>query len=282
MSKIVVTNIQRLCVNDGPGVRTVVFLKGCSLQCPWCCNPETIHINKELVFDKGKCSHPEKKAYCAGCERFGGMRPKLECPVHAFTTTHDEYSSDELLQILLRDESTYNNGGGVTLSGGEPLLQIQVLLPVLQALKEKDIHIAVETALYVPTEYVTMAIPYVDYWLVDLKFQFGYFANEEVVVAKNAWEKNLHDLQQRVSSGNLHYRMVLMHEAMINAEKMVRMIQQHDIKDIELLECHSLAENKYHQLGMIPRKYTALTKDDLERVNVLLNNCNINYTYIRL
>lgn len=269
-------------MNDGPGVRTVVFLKGCSLQCPWCCNPEAIHINKELVFDKGKCSHPEKKAYCADCERFGGMRSKLGCPVHAFAATYEEYSSDELLQVILRDEPTYNNGGGVTFSGGEPLLQIQQLLPILLALKARNIHVAIETALYVPIEYVTIALPYVDYWLVDLKFQFGYFANEEVVVAKNAWEENLHELQQQVKNGHLLYRMVLMHEAMMNAEKMVGMMQEHDIKGIELLECHSLAENKYYQLGMTPRKFTAPTDTDLERLIILLKNSKIHYTYTQL
>ena len=111
MSNLVVTNIQRLCVHDGPGVRTVVFLKGCTLQCPWCCNPEAIRVSDGAVFDKGKCSYPEKKLYCADCERFGGNRNTLECPIHAYSAISEEYTTDELVQILLKDEQTFRNNG---------------------------------------------------------------------------------------------------------------------------------------------------------------------------
>lgn len=282
MNRITVSNIQRLCVNDGPGVRTVVFLKGCTLQCPWCCNPETIHVNKFLVFDKGLCSYPEKKSYCCNCERFGGKLKMTDCPIHAFEATETQYTSDELLQILLKDEVTYQNGGGVTFSGGEPLLQIHALLSVLQELKSRCVHIAFETTLYVPSEYFEEALPLVDYWLVDLKFQFGYAVNNDFVVSKDAFERNLQNLQQNVATGRIRYRLVLMHEAIKNAETLVQKLNEHKIGEIELLECHSLAENKYRQLGLPFIKFSSPTNDDVMIMYKLLNNKHINHQCIRL
>lgn len=282
MSKIRVTNIQRLCVNDGPGVRTVVFLKGCTLQCPWCCNPEAIHINGYQVFDKGICAYPEKKRYCNTCERFGGERKLSDCPVHAFGATESQYTPDEILRVLLKDKMTYNNGGGVTFSGGEPLLQIQAILPVLQELRARHIHVAFETALFVPAEYIIQAMPYADYWLVDLKFQFGYVENKEFGILENVIDKNLSLLQDNVNADSIHYRMVLMHEAMKNSESIVRKLYLSRVEDVELLEYHSLAENKYRQLMLEPIKFSAPTEDDLREIGGLLKNKNIHYTYTRL
>ncbi len=282
MNKIAVTNIQRLCVNDGPGVRTVVFLKGCSLQCPWCCNPETIHVNHHPVFDKGLCSYPEKKHYCGNCERFGGKQKLTDCPIHAFDATETQYTVDELLQILLKDEVTYQSGGGVTFSGGEPLLQIKALLPVLHELKSRGVHVAFETSLYVPSENFDLALPLVDYWLVDLKFQFGYAENSEFAVPKDAFERNLQNLQKDVAADHIRYRLVLMHEAMKNVGTIAEKLGENKIGEIELLECHSLAENKYKQLGLPFKKFSTPTNEDVIIMDKLLNTKNIRHQYIRL
>lgn len=282
MSKITITNIQRLCVNDGPGVRTVVFLKGCSLQCPWCCNPETIHVSNHPVFDKGLCSYPQKKQFCVSCERFGGGQKLTDCPIHAFEATEKQFTSDELLQILLKDEVTYQSGGGVTFSGGEPLLQIKALLPVLQELKSRGVHIAFETSLYVPSENFDLALQVGDYWLVDLKFQFGYAVNSEFAIPKDAFERNLQNLQQHVPSNHVRYRLVLMHEAMKNVGTIAERLSENKIGDIELLECHSLAENKYKQLGLPFKKFVPPTDEDVAFMDNLLNNIHISHQYIRL
>lgn len=280
MNSIAVSNIQRLCVNDGPGVRTVVFLRGCTLQCPWCCNPEAIHVNRYQVFDKGLCTYPEKKLYCVNCVRFGGEQQLVDCPVHAFGAVERQYTPEELLRVLLKDDMTYKNGGGVTFSGGEPLLQIPALLPILKALKAKDIHVAFETALYVPAEYIKLALPYVDYWIVDVKFQFGYVVNNDLVFQPMvSIEKNMQFLRQNVSNELLLYRMVWMHEAMKNAESVVQKLRENEIASIELLECHSLAENKYRQLGKLPRKFSAPTEDDMRIVGNLLKSNNIHFFY---
>lgn len=127
---IFLTNIQRFSLHDGPGIRTTVFLKGCSLRCPWCSNPENIYGNDS------------------------------EC-----------YGTEELLRVVLRDKVFYDGDeiGGVTFSGGEPLLQIDALVPLLEALRRENVHTAVETCLYVPAENLCTAMKYIDLFHVDMK-----------------------------------------------------------------------------------------------------------------
>ncbi len=280
MNKLSVTNIQRLCVHDGPGVRTVVFLQGCTLQCPWCCNPETIHAGAR-IYDKGVCSFPEKKIYCTDCEKFGGERNAVDCPIHAYDPVARKYTSDELLDELLSDQYIYNEGG-VTFSGGEPLLHEEALMPVIQELKEQGVSVAVETTLYVPTDNVTQVIPYIDYWLVDLKFQYGYITNKEYSVPENAVGDNLLMLQQRVDPSKVKYRIVMMNEAMKNLDGIVAKLKEHNIANIELLECHSLAENKYKQLGLNFRRFAPLTDEDLDVLQEVLGAENIRCEYMRI
>lgn len=281
MSDIRVFNIQRLCVNDGPGVRTVVFLQGCTLQCPWCCNPEGIHLHEESPFNKGVCYYPDKKQLCQDCEKFGGARSILHCPINAYEPRYVDYTCEELVQVLLKDENLLKDGG-ITLSGGEPLLHIDALIPVLKALKGRGIHIACETTLYVPTEYFTTALQYIDYWIVDLKLQFGYIANNEFEISQNAVYENLELLQASVSSEAITFRMVVMQEAAENFVQMANRLKELNIKEIELLECHSLAENKYHQLSKIFKKFHTPTTEEIDMLTALLHKMNINCQYIKL
>lgn len=275
MSKIRVSNIQRLCVNDGPGVRTVVFLHGCTLQCPWCCNPET--INDRLFFDKKTCTYPTKKIYCNSCEKYEGTRGIKSCPINAFEPTYTEYTVEELLSILLKDESIYENGG-ITFSGGEPLYQSQELLPLLEKLRKRHIHIAMETTLYVSDSVIEQALNYVDYWLVDVKFQFGYFPNRLVDINNVNIDNNLHQLLSHVDKNCIQFRMVLMHEAMKNIEKIVERMIETDIQSVEILGYHSMAKNKYEQLGLPFHPFTPPSDEDFAQLQELCNKKNINIT----
>ena len=136
-----ITNIQHFSLDDGPGIRTTVFLKGCNLTCPWCCNPENISSEIESY------SHNNQK------ESFGY-----------------DITLEELEKEILKDEVFYSeNDGGVTFSGGEPLLQIKELEPLLKSLRSKNINICFETALSVPSELLEMAIEYIDEIFIDVK-----------------------------------------------------------------------------------------------------------------
>ncbi len=132
--KLHILKIQRSCVHDGPGIRTTIFFQGCALRCLWCQNPESRSFNPEEGLD-------------------------------------ENYSISDIMEIVLRDKEYYfNTDGGVTLSGGEPLLQNpDSLIILLKEFKKEKIHISVETALQVPWENVSKIAPYVDIFFVDLK-----------------------------------------------------------------------------------------------------------------
>ncbi len=131
MTKIRYTRIQRFCLHDGPGIRTTVFLFGCGLRCPWCCNPENLI---------------ESKAF-----------PVLEA------------NPEELAEELLRDQAYFGEDGGVTFSGGEPLLQAEALVPVWNRLHENGVHLAIETSLFADSASIELACKHADLLIVDFK-----------------------------------------------------------------------------------------------------------------
>lgn len=275
-----VTAIQRLCVNDGPGVRTVVFLKGCYLECPWCCNPETIHYEKDDFFEKGICRFPNESIICRNCELPGGNINKTNCPIGAFEKTYSDFSEKELFELLLRDESIYQNGGGVTFSGGEPLMQSKCLRGLLLKLRDRGIHVAYETTLYAPLNCYELIKNYVDHWIVDLKFQYGYVLNRDYNIDKEALEKNLYDLQSR--NCDVTYRMVIMSEALSKLDSIIFSLKKHRIVKIELLACHSLAENKYKELRKPFHRFGTPSKVDLDRACGIISSCGIDAHYVSL
>ena len=184
MSKGRIFNIQRFCWQDGPGIRTVVFFKGCPLNCIWCHNPESKSPVPELFFDSVKCincgrcvsvcphschkiengKHMFLRTDCIKC--FGCA---AVCPSKALERCGNEISVGEILQTVLKDEEFYRqSGGGVTLSGGEPLMQYEFALELLYELKGKGISTAVETCGYtdIPIDRISR---YCDSWLFDIK-----------------------------------------------------------------------------------------------------------------
>ena len=177
-------NIQRFSTNDGPGIRTVVFFKGCPLSCAWCHNPESKATETELFFDAKKC------ILCRACEsacerglhKFAGeqhlfsrsscnlcIKCAAVCPSGALLSCGDTKSSDEISEIVLRDLPFYEQSqGGVTLSGGEPLMQYEFALELLKKLKQNGIHTAIETSGYCRRD-LSEINEYVDLWLYDIK-----------------------------------------------------------------------------------------------------------------
>lgn len=178
-----VTEIQRFCMHDGPGVRTTVFLKGCPLHCAWCHNPETQAFKPELLF------YPNKCIGCAACEAVcpNGVHTVLEkhlidrakcvacgecvkaCPTTALELCGTSYTVGEILSAVKKDLAFYGENGGVTLSGGEPLAQGEAALELLKACKESGLSTAVETCGYVASDLLQKAVPYVDLFLWDVK-----------------------------------------------------------------------------------------------------------------
>jgi len=176
-----ICNIQPFSIHDGPGIRTVVFMKGCNLRCYWCHNPESQEYRTTIAF------YPHK---CIGCNECASVCPMAQdgkaaffsedclrcgkcaqsCFAEAVTAIGEDISLSALVQKCAKDQEVFaSSGGGVTFSGGEPLLQPDFVAAAMKALKEQGIHTAVETAICVPWENVEKLLPWCDLFLCDLK-----------------------------------------------------------------------------------------------------------------
>ena len=155
---MLVANIQRFCIHDGPGIRTTVFMKGCPLHCIWCHNPETQNPNPQILFYAKKCIG------CGECEV-----TYKNCPTGAKELCGTEYSTEELLLEIAKDRMFYGDKGGVTFSGGEPFFQENTLKEVLQECKRNGINTAIETCGYFNEDVLRKLAPYIDLLLWDIK-----------------------------------------------------------------------------------------------------------------
>ena len=183
--KATIFEIKRFAVHDGDGIRTTVFFKGCPLRCVWCHNPEGLVKRPQLAYYAHKCLHcMECVSICpSGAHKNEGGVHTFErelctacgkcaegCLGEALTLYGKETSVEELLPILLEDREFYeNSGGGVTLSGGECLMQADFCQSLLSQLKAEGIHTAVDTCGFVPREAIDKVAPYTDIFLYDLK-----------------------------------------------------------------------------------------------------------------
>ena len=276
-NRILISNIQRFCLHDGPGIRTTVFLKGCSLCCPWCSNPENISYSIQK--------------YCKdGVE---GVYGKW-------------YEPQELLEILLKDRAFYERKdqrwaietggqvcalpGGVTFSGGEFLLQAKQLIPVFENLKENGVHITAETCLFVPGANLSLALEFIDFFYVDMKLLNSAECKEVENGDLSLYLKNLETLFHW-HDGNGKRKPVVIRIPVIGKytdresnRKAVKNLLKENIDSvlkIELIQEHNLGLDKYKSLHM-PVTYYGVTdyimnvyKEELKSLNVPIEICKI-------
>lgn len=203
--KVIITDIQHFSLHDGEGIRTTVFLKGCNLKCPWCANPECISPKIENGFGK-------------------------------------YISLEELETEILKDKPYYQTGGGVTFSGGEPLLQIKNLEPLLKRL---DINICFETALFVNESLLNIANKYSDEFIVDIKM-----LNPEN--AKNILGGNIDQFISNLNSLDLSkvtFRIPVTKYSIADLNEICDLINKYPPKKIEIFKLHTLAKRKYEILN---------------------------------
>ena len=238
-----VFEVKRFAVHDGDGIRTTVFFKGCPLKCVWCHNPEGLRPSPEVALYAHKC------IACGECQR-QDFTPS-DCLGEARVLYGKEVCVDELLPLLLEDREFYeSSGGGVTLSGGECLMQADFCVALLQRLKTYGIHTAVDTCGFISRDVLHKVIPYTDIFLYDIKA-----IDEDVHIACTG-------KSNRIILDNLLYldsigKKIEIRIPFVPAyndgeiERIARFIApMKHITKIRLLPYHNYAGSKYEALGM--------------------------------
>lgn len=261
-------NIEHFAIHDGPGIRTTVFLKGCPMACIWCHNPEGLSDKRHIVrYDKkcigcGECIKgcpqsaleisttngfvldSEKCIACGKCVDI--------CCANAIEMVGGAMSPRQVADIALKDVAFYDeSGGGVTFSGGEPLLQWEFVKECSTLLKEKGIHIAVETSGAVKNDAIKQVAPHVDLFLYDLK-HFDPAEHKKYCGMGN--ENILENLQTLSALGKeIIIRMVVIpgiNNDQKHLERLCGFLKETDgIRSISLLPLHKSATEKYNRLG---------------------------------
>lgn len=233
-------NIQRYSLNDGRGIRTVVFFKGCPHTCPWCANPESVSPKIETVRRESQCLH------CAPC-----LRDADECPSGAFERIGRDISLDALEREVLKDEIFFRaSGGGVTLSGGEVLMQAAFATCFLQRLRQWGIHTAIETAGDAPLSRLLPLARQCDEVLFDLKIMD---VEQASVVINMNLPRVLDNLISLTREGiNVVPRVPLIPGFTLSEENMARVLAfllPSGVRQLHLLPFHQYGEPKYRLLG---------------------------------
>lgn len=240
-------NIQKFCINDGPGIRTTVFFKGCPIRCLWCHNPESQVKEKQIMF------YPDK---CTGCGRCAGLTPDntdFICFSDAKEIVGKTISADEAVEEVMKDFLFYeNSGGGVTLSGGEPLMQLDFAIEILKKCKEKGVHTAIETCGFAPTEKVLKIAEYTDLFLYDYKETDPEKHKLFTGVDNKLILKNLFELDKL--GKDIILRCPIIPEYNDTEEHFDGIIELtnslKNIREVNIEPYHSFGEGKYEALGL--------------------------------
>lgn len=230
--KGMIADIQRCSTHDGPGIRTTVFLKGCNLYCAWCHNPETINFKEEWLYYKEKCIG------CGLCEE--------GCYSGARELCGKKMTVDEVMKSVLLDQPYYVEKGGLTISGGEPMLQPIFTKELLETVKNQGIHVAIETNLTLPWEIAEPIIQTCDLIMLDIKL----------------WQEDLHIKWTGASNKNVFSNLLkisMMNKPMIIRTPIIPTVndREEEVESIakfvsslnnilyyELLPYHSLGQSK--------------------------------------
>ena len=278
-----VFDIQAHSVHDGPGTRTTVFLGGCPFQCQWCCNPEGLATAPTVLFREGRCTacgacaeacsrgaitfdaqghRSMDRSLCAGCSTLDCV---ATCYHEGLVVSGRRYTVGQLEALFQRDRQFWGSRGGVTFSGGEPLLQRDFMLPLLRRCRALGIHTCVETTASLPTDWFLEAASLLDWLFVDLK-HLDPGAHRAGTGASNALTlKNL----QLLAASDLPCFVVVRipvipgwNDSETNLRATARFVRDCGLEVINLLPFHRLGESKWRQMG---REYPYAGQKSLER-----------------
>jgi len=256
-------DIQRYSIHDGAGIRTTVFFKGCPLRCKWCSNPESWGSEPTLFFSKARCIR------CGSCAAFDGITmgedgpvidrnlcTKIEdiaaiCPTQGMTIKGKRMTVEAVMNEIVKDISFYrNSNGGVTLSGGEVLLQPRFARELLKECKQQGIHTIIETEGAVSWEAFEMVLPYVDSFFFDVKLADS-VKHKQYTGAPN--DEILSNLKKLINRTTVCVRIPVIPGVNDNKEelgKIAKILRDYKVTEYELLSFHQYGKGKYTSCGI--------------------------------
>ena len=263
--KGIVSGIKRMEIHDGDGLRTTVFFKGCPLKCVWCHNPESISPKRQVAFYGEKCIS------CGACNGERSLENVRYCPACALVSYGKEYTAAELVEEICIDEPFWRDGGGVTLSGGECLMQADFAVEVARLLYQRGISVYVDTCGHAEKSAFERIIPYVDRFLYDVKAADGAVHKRCTGKDNKLILENLKLLSERGCDIEIRYPLVKGYNDG-ECQGIARLIAPlSGIKKVKVLKYHSLSASRYEALGMentLPK--TVTEEEDMEKaVNIL-------------
>lgn len=285
-SKALVFDIKRFAIHDGQGIRTTIFFKGCPLKCKWCQNPEGLSANRRPIYFEKRCIHCKRCQEVAneGQIEFKNNRPYFNlqysgdfdnliraCPSNAICYDSQEYDIDSLMEKIKDDEVFYKYGGGVTFSGGEPLMQGEFLVKILKRCQQEGIHCALETTLFAPLELIKEVLLYLDLIYIDLKVFDDDKHKEYTNVSSKLIKENLEYVLTNKPKAKIIIRTPLIPTMTATDDNIISIAKY--LKELdptvnyELLNYNPLASSKYELVDLqyeLGNKYKMFTKEEME------------------
>lgn len=275
-------DIQKFCVHDGPGIRTTVFFKGCPLRCRWCHNPESNRAGKELLYSARTCvgcgacaevcpmqahtlipTHTVDRSVCTACGKCAEV-----CPTQALSIAGKEMSADEIMSEVLRDRSFYEaSGGGLTLSGGEILLQFDFALELLKIARGNGLHTCVETCGFTDKHKLLRLAAFTDLFLYDWKCTNTELHKQYTGVGNREILENLRALNGIGASVILRCPIIPnVNDNDEHFDGIAALAESCDcIKAVELEPYHALGTDKAERLGASQERFPTPTSDEIEK-----------------
>jgi glycyl-radical enzyme activating protein len=276
-------DIQGHSVHDGPGTRTVVFMSGCPLRCKWCANPEGQLLHPRLMYKAQLCRECPLRCV-AGCPK-GAVRPSKNgsppvlfdrntcdccdtmdctkvCYMPALQPSGKWYAVDELLRLFNRDRNYWGPEGGITVSGGEPLVQQEFVLKLLELCNQAYISACVETNAYIPRSSLQSVLPFVQWLFIDIKHMDSARHAEGTGVPNELILDNIRWLTSSGWQGRIIIRVPIIvgyNNTAENAQATADFLTESGLHEINLLPFHRLGAPKYEQLGLA-NDYAELTE----------------------
>ena len=287
----IVLELKRFAVHDGPGIRTTFFLKGCPLHCLWCHNPESISVHPQIGYFSHRCvSCGECVKYCCsgahflqrGLHRFDASLCQTcgacvaNCYGGALKLYGERMTVARALEIALEDVDFYDESkGGVTLSGGEPLMQPEFTFAFLKELKAHKLHTALDSCCFVSQEMLAVALPLTDLFLIDFKHADAETHRRLTGQSNERICENLKFLSE--NGAKIEIRIPLVPSCNDSDENMAatgRFLGSLNITCVKLLPYHDLARSKYVALGLpdtLPQVDSPTDDALLHAANILKN-----------